>query len=89
MKTAIINLLGPIAPFRQHPKSLSERFTKIHVSTFPVKDKLLVASGLQKELIIKYLDKSGDCFCCRSMCGDDSITTNICINNIASGVLYL
>ncbi|KAF3622403.1 putative actin-related protein 8-like isoform X1 [Capsicum annuum] len=86
--TEVLNLSGHVAPREKHPESLLEGFTQTQVSTLAVKDKLLVAGGLQGELICKYLDKPGVCFCSRTTYDDNAITTAIEINNTASGALH-
>ncbi|XP_049343017.1 uncharacterized WD repeat-containing protein C2A9.03-like [Solanum verrucosum] len=88
-KTEILNFSGHIVPLEKHPKSFPEGFTATRVSTLAVKDKLLLAGGLQGELIVKYLDKPGVSFCFRpTYDDDDAITTCIEINDSASGALH-
>ncbi|XP_006346240.1 uncharacterized WD repeat-containing protein C2A9.03-like [Solanum tuberosum] len=89
-KTEILDFSGHIVPLEKHPKSFPEGFTATRVSTLAVKDKLLLAGGLQGELIVKYLDKPGVSFCFRPTYDDDddAITTCIEINNSASGALH-
>uniref|UniRef100_M1C0R8 WD-repeat protein n=2 Tax=Solanum tuberosum TaxID=4113 RepID=M1C0R8_SOLTU len=88
-KTEILDFSGHVVPLEKHPKSFPEGFTATRVSTLAVKDKLLLAGGLQGELIVKYLDKPGVSFCFRpTYDDDDAITTCIEINNSASGALH-
>ncbi|XP_059282259.1 uncharacterized WD repeat-containing protein C2A9.03 [Lycium ferocissimum] len=87
-RTEVLNVSGHVAPREKHPGSLLEGFTHTQVSTLAVKDKLLVAGGFHGELICKYLDKPGVCFCSRTTCDDNAITNAIEIYNTASGVLH-
>ncbi|KAK4715061.1 hypothetical protein R3W88_020968 [Solanum pinnatisectum] len=89
-KTEILDFSGHVVSLEKHPKSFPEGFTATRVSTFVVKDKLLLAGRLQGELIVKYLDKPGVSFCARrpTYDDDDAITTCIEINNSASGALH-
>ncbi|KAK6785720.1 hypothetical protein RDI58_019175 [Solanum bulbocastanum] len=88
VKTEILDLSGHVAPYEKHPESQSEGFTHTEVSTLAVKDKLLVAGGLQGELIVKYLDEPGVCFCSQPTYDDDAITTAIEIKITVSGALH-
>ncbi|XP_015081875.2 uncharacterized WD repeat-containing protein C2A9.03-like [Solanum pennellii] len=85
-KTEILDFSGHVVPLEKHPKSFPEGFTVTLVSTLAVKDNLLLAGGLQGELIVKYLDKPGVSFCARPTY--DAITTCIEINNSSSGALH-
>nr|XP_025888034.1 uncharacterized WD repeat-containing protein C2A9.03-like [Solanum lycopersicum] len=84
-KTEILDFSGHVVPLEKHPKSFPEGFTVTLVSTLAVKDNLLLAGGLQGELIVKYLDKPGVSLCARPTY--DAITTCIEINNSSSGAL--
>ncbi|KAH0781815.1 hypothetical protein KY290_001413 [Solanum tuberosum] len=86
-KTETVNLSEHVASLEKHPKNLSEGFMETQVNTFAVADKLLVACGLQGELIIKYLDKPRVCFCSRPTYDNDSIATAIEITNTISGAI--
>ncbi|XP_060209026.1 uncharacterized WD repeat-containing protein C2A9.03-like isoform X2 [Lycium barbarum] len=86
-KNEVLNVSGHVAP-REHPGSLLEGFTHTQVSTLAVKDNLLVAGGFQGELICKYLDRPGVCFCSRTTYDDNAITNAVDIYNTASGALH-
>ncbi|KAH0730380.1 hypothetical protein KY289_001568 [Solanum tuberosum] len=86
-KTETVNLSEHVASLEKHPKNLSEGFMETQVNTFAVADKLLVACGLQGELIIKYLDKPRVCFCSRLTYDNDAIATAIEITNTISGAI--
>ncbi|MCD7459106.1 hypothetical protein HAX54_040106 [Datura stramonium] len=87
-KSEVLNVSGHVAPCEKHPGSLLEGFTQTQVSTLTVKDKLLVAGGFQGELICKYLDRPGVCFCSRTTYDDNAITNAVEIYNTASGALH-
>ncbi|KAJ8542785.1 hypothetical protein K7X08_005308 [Anisodus acutangulus] len=87
-RTEVLNVSGHVAPHEKHPGSLLEGFTETQVSTLAVKDKLLVAGGFQGELICKYLDRPGVCFCSRTTYNDNAVTNAIEIYNTASGALH-
>ncbi|WMV09890.1 hypothetical protein MTR67_003275 [Solanum verrucosum] len=86
-KTETVNLSEHVASLEKHPKNLSEGFMETQVNTFAVADKLLVACGLQGELIIKYLDKPRVSFCSRPTYDNDAIATAIEITNTISGAI--
>ncbi|KAK4343947.1 hypothetical protein RND71_037041 [Anisodus tanguticus] len=87
-KNEVLNVSGHVAPREKHPGSLLEGFTQTQVSTLAVKDNLLVAGGFQGELICKYLDRPGVCFCSRTTYDDNAITNAVDIYNTSSGALH-
>ncbi|CAN4096882.1 unnamed protein product [Withania somnifera] len=87
-KNEVLNVSGHVAPREKHPGSLLEGFTQTQVSTLAVKDDLLVAGGFQGELICKYLNRPGVCFCSRTTYDDNAITNAVDIYNTASGALH-
>ncbi|KAL6957475.1 hypothetical protein U1Q18_001272 [Sarracenia purpurea var. burkii] len=76
-KAEVLNVAGHVAPCEKHPGSLLEGFMQTQVSTLAVKDRLLVAGGFQGELICKYLDRPGVCFCTRTTYDDNAITNAV------------
>ncbi|GMP64862.1 hypothetical protein CsSME_00025927 [Camellia sinensis var. sinensis] len=86
--TEVLNVSGHVAPCEKHPGSLLEGFTQTQVSTLAVKDRLLVAGGFQGELICKYLDRPGICFCTRTTYDDNAITNAIEIYTTPSGAVH-
>ncbi|XP_031116298.1 uncharacterized WD repeat-containing protein C2A9.03-like [Ipomoea triloba] len=87
-KSEVLNVSGHVAPSEKHPGSLLEGFTQTQVSTLAVKDNLLVAGGFQGELICKYLDRPGVCFCSRTTYDDNAITNAVEIHTTPSGALH-
>ncbi|XP_059300998.1 uncharacterized WD repeat-containing protein C2A9.03-like [Lycium barbarum] len=87
-KNEVLNVSGHVAPCEKHPGSLLEGFTQTQVSTLTVKDNLMVAGGFQGELICKYLDRPGVCFCSRTTYDDNAITNAVEIYNTSSGALH-
>ncbi|KAL3614908.1 hypothetical protein CASFOL_040569 [Castilleja foliolosa] len=61
-----------------------EGFTRTHVSTFAVRDNLLIAGGSKGELICKDLNRRGISFCTRTTYDDNAITNAIDIYNAPS-----
>ncbi|KAF0935621.1 hypothetical protein E2562_035076 [Oryza meyeriana var. granulata] len=86
--TELMNVQGHVAPREKHPGSLIEGFSRTQVSTFAVKDNLLIAGGFQGELICKHLDQGGVSFCCRTTNDDNAITNAIEIFNTTSGAVH-
>uniref|UniRef100_A0A7N2M818 NB-ARC domain-containing protein n=1 Tax=Quercus lobata TaxID=97700 RepID=A0A7N2M818_QUELO len=62
----VLNVSGHVAPSEKLPGSLLEGFTQTQMSSLSVKEKLLVAGGLEGELICKHLDRPGVSFCSRT-----------------------
>ncbi|KAD5507631.1 hypothetical protein E3N88_15334 [Mikania micrantha] len=87
-KTDVLNVQGRVAPCEKHPGSLLEGFTQTQVSTIAVKDNLLVAGGFQGEIICKYLDRPGVCFCSRTTYEQNAITNAIDIYTTPSGAVH-
>ncbi|CAI9283433.1 unnamed protein product [Lactuca saligna] len=87
-KSEVLNVSGHVAPCEKHPGSLLEGFTQTQVSTMAVKDNLLVAGGFQGELICKYLDRPGVCFCLRTTYDDNAITNALDIYTTPSGAVH-
>ncbi|XP_024976570.1 uncharacterized WD repeat-containing protein C2A9.03-like [Cynara cardunculus var. scolymus] len=87
-KSEVLNVSGHVAPCEKHPGSLLEGFTQTQVSTMAVKDNLLVAGGFQGELICKYLDRPGVCFCSRTTYDDNAITNALDIFTTPSGAVH-
>lgn len=87
-KNEVLNVSGHVAPSEKHPGSLLEGFTQTQVSTLAVRDNLLVAGGFQGELICKYLDRPGICFCSRTTYDDNAITNAVEIHNSPSGAVH-
>ncbi|RCV08112.1 hypothetical protein SETIT_1G299900v2 [Setaria italica] len=86
--TELMNVEGHVAPTEKHPGSLLEGFSKVQVSTFAVKDNLLVAGGFQGEIICKHLHREGISFCCRTTYDDNAITNAVEIFNASSGAVH-
>ncbi|KAI3686123.1 hypothetical protein L1987_79795 [Smallanthus sonchifolius] len=87
-KTEVLNVAGHVAPCEKHPGSLLEGFTQTQVSTMAIKDNLLVAGGFQGELICKYLDRPGVCFCSRTTYDENAITNALDIYTTPSGAMH-
>ncbi|KAK1406913.1 hypothetical protein QVD17_38522 [Tagetes erecta] len=87
-KKEVLNVAGHVAPREKHPGSLLEGFTQTQVSTMAVKDNLLVAGGFQGELICKYLDRPGVCFCSKTTYDENAITNALEIYATPSGALH-
>lgn len=87
-KSEVLNVSGHVAPREKHPGSLLEGFTQTQVSTLAVKDNLLVAGGFQGELICKYLDRPGVCYCSRTTYDDNAITNAVDIYTTSSGAVH-
>ncbi|XP_022873381.1 uncharacterized protein LOC111392301 [Olea europaea var. sylvestris] len=73
---------------QKYPGSLLDGFTQTEVSTLAVKNNLLVAGGFQGELICKYLDRPGICYCTRTTHGDNAITNAVEIYTSRSGGIH-
>ncbi|CAH1450964.1 unnamed protein product [Lactuca virosa] len=86
-KSSVLNLAGHVAPREKHPGSLLEGFTETQVSTLAVKDNLLIAGGFQGEIICKYLDRPGVCYCSRTSYDDNAITNAVDIYTTPSGAV--
>ncbi|CAM8957537.1 unnamed protein product [Rhodiola kirilowii] len=84
-KHEVLNCLNLVAPTEKHSGSLLEGFTQTQVSTFAVNDRLLVAGGLQGEIICKHLDRPGVSFCARTTFGENAITNSVEIYQSHSG----
>ncbi|XP_060973708.1 uncharacterized WD repeat-containing protein C2A9.03 [Cannabis sativa] len=84
----VLNLSGHVAPFENHPGSRLEGFKQPQISTFAVKDNLLVAGGLQGELICKHLDRPGVSYCAKTVTSDNAITNAIEIYTSPSGAAH-
>ncbi|KAL4574493.1 hypothetical protein LXL04_021325 [Taraxacum kok-saghyz] len=82
--SSVLNVAGHVAPHEKHPGSLLEGFNQTQVSTLAVKDNLLVAGGFQGELICKYLDRPGVCYCSRASYDDNAITNVVDIYTTTS-----
>ncbi|XXG60170.1 hypothetical protein AAC387_Pa04g2137 [Persea americana] len=87
-KSEVLDLSGHVTPSENHPGNLSEGLTETLVSTFAVKDKLLVAGGFNGEIICKYLDRPGVSFCFRTPEDDNRITNSIEIYDSSSGAVH-
>ncbi|KAD4386321.1 hypothetical protein R6Q59_009572 [Mikania micrantha] len=87
-KTESLNVAGHVAPCEKHPGSLLEGFTQTQVSTMAIKDNLLVVGGFQGELICKYLDRPGVCFCTRTTYDENAITNALEIYTTPSGAVH-
>ncbi|XP_022039597.1 uncharacterized WD repeat-containing protein C2A9.03 isoform X1 [Helianthus annuus] len=88
VKTEVLNVSGHVAPCEKHPGSLLEGFTQTQVSTMAIKDNLLVAGGFQGELICKYLDRPGVCYCSRTTYDENAITNALDIYTTPSGAMH-
>ncbi|CAL5054634.1 unnamed protein product [Urochloa decumbens] len=86
--TEVVNIKGHVAPTEKHPGSLLEGFSQTQVSSFAVKDNLLVAGGFQGEIICKHLDREGISFCCRTTYDDNAITNAVEIFSTSSGAVH-
>ncbi|CAL4885076.1 unnamed protein product [Urochloa decumbens] len=86
--TEVVNIKGHVAPTEKHPRSLLEGFSQTQVSSFAVKDNLLVAGGFQGEIICKHLDREGISFCCRTTYDDNAITNAVEIFSTSSGAVH-
>ncbi|CAA3020034.1 uncharacterized WD repeat-containing -like [Olea europaea subsp. europaea] len=84
----VLNLSGHVTPSEKYPGSLLDGFTQTEVSTLAVKNNLLVAGGFQGELICKYLDRPGICYCTRTTHGDNAITNAVEIYTSRSGGIH-
>ncbi|KAL2483782.1 Transducin/WD40 repeat-like superfamily protein [Forsythia ovata] len=87
-KSEVLNVSGHVAPSENYPGSLLEGFTQTQVSTLAVKDNLLVAGGNQGEIICKYLDRPGICYCTRLTDHDNAITNAVEIYTSSSGAIH-
>ncbi|XP_062079120.1 uncharacterized WD repeat-containing protein C2A9.03-like [Humulus lupulus] len=87
-KSEVLNVSGHVAPSKSHPGSLLEGFKEPQISTLAVKDNLLVAGGLQGELICKHLDRPGISYCTKTATGDNAITNSIEIYTSPSGAVH-
>ncbi|KAI4366223.1 hypothetical protein MLD38_022126 [Melastoma candidum] len=87
-KSEVLNLAGHVAPKEKHAGSLLEGLTQTQVSTLSVKDRFLVAGGFQGEIICKYLDRPGICFCTRTTLDDNAITNAVEIYSTPSGAIH-
>lgn len=87
-KFEVMNLSGHVAPCEKHQGSILEGFSQTQVTTLAVKDKLLIAGGVQGEIICKYLDRDGISFCWRATYDENAITNVIEIYNSSSGAVH-
>uniref|UniRef100_A0A7N2M8H2 Uncharacterized protein n=1 Tax=Quercus lobata TaxID=97700 RepID=A0A7N2M8H2_QUELO len=84
----VLNVSGHVAPSEKLPGNLLEGFTQTQVSSFSVKEKLLVSGGYEGELICKHLDQPGVSFCSRTTSDDNASTNSVEIYVSSSGAFH-
>ena len=81
----VLNVAKPIIPTLKYPGPLSETLSRVQISTMAIKDNLLVAGGLQGELMCKYLNQSGVAFSTKLTADENAITNAVDIFQSPNG----
>ncbi|CAH9148596.1 unnamed protein product [Cuscuta epithymum] len=85
----VVNMARPLEPTMKYPGSVGQALSRVQICAVAVKDNLMVAGGLQGELVCKHLNKPEIAFCTKLTTGRNATTNTVDIFQAPNGSLKL